>query len=76
VLTFAVVDLYLAFWGAGWWHRCGASLVALIGAVLLVRGVAALVAPHWTELARRDSRSRRTAPIATTGAVVAELARR
>jgi uncharacterized membrane protein HdeD (DUF308 family) len=38
-----VVDFALAFGAAGWSHRAGAAVVALIGAVLLVRGIAAIV---------------------------------
>jgi hypothetical protein len=42
LLIVAVVELWLASWAAGWWHRCGASLVAAVGAVLLSRAVAAI----------------------------------
>jgi hypothetical protein len=40
-----VVELALAFGAAGWSHRAGAAVVALIGAVLLVRGLAAILGP-------------------------------
>jgi hypothetical protein len=75
VLILAVVDLWLAFSGAGWLHRCGGSLVALFGLVLLVRGVAALAAPHWAERPGRDSRSRHAARDETPAATLAALAR-
>jgi uncharacterized membrane protein HdeD (DUF308 family) len=39
-----VVELALGFGAAGWSHRAGAAVIALIGAVLLVRGIAAIVA--------------------------------
>jgi hypothetical protein len=37
-----VVELTLGFWAAGWWQRGGALLLAVIGAALLVRGIAAI----------------------------------
>jgi uncharacterized membrane protein HdeD (DUF308 family) len=39
-----VVELALGFGATGWSHRAGAVVVALIGAVLLVRGIATIVA--------------------------------
>jgi uncharacterized membrane protein HdeD (DUF308 family) len=57
-----LVELALGLGAAGWSHRAGAAAVALIGAVLLVRGILAIVtALHPPRLAsaaqpRHDSR--------------------
>jgi uncharacterized membrane protein HdeD (DUF308 family) len=39
-----VVELALGFGAAGWSHRAGVAAVVLIGAALLIRGTAAIVA--------------------------------
>jgi uncharacterized membrane protein HdeD (DUF308 family) len=39
-----VAELALGFGAAGWPHWAGAAVIALIGAALLVRGIAAIVA--------------------------------
>ena len=70
LVTIAVVELWLAFWAAGWWHRCGASLVAVVGAALLVRAVAAIALPPRTEPARRVRRRQPEPPPARAGRVV------
>jgi uncharacterized membrane protein HdeD (DUF308 family) len=47
-----VVELALGFGAAGWPHWAGATALALIGAVVLVRGIAAIVAAlHPSRLA-------------------------
>jgi uncharacterized membrane protein HdeD (DUF308 family) len=39
-----LVELVLGLGGGGWPHRAGAAMVVLIGAVLLARGILAIVA--------------------------------
>jgi hypothetical protein len=77
LLTVAVVELWLAFWAAGWWHRGGASLIAVVGAALVVRAVATIAVSARPELARRAPQqefvSRRPAPVRV---VLAEPAQR
>lgn len=41
LIAVAVAELWLAFWAAGWWHRTAASALAIVGAALLARAVAA-----------------------------------
>jgi hypothetical protein len=38
----AALELWLAFWAAGWWHRCGAVLVAAVGAAVVARALVAV----------------------------------
>jgi hypothetical protein len=54
LLAIALVELWLAFWAAGWWHRGGAFALAIAGAVLLVHAVRAVGLP----LRRESSRGR------------------
>jgi hypothetical protein len=42
LLAFGLIELALGFWADGWWHGCGALLVASIGAACLIRGLAAM----------------------------------
>ena len=73
LLAVAVVELWLAFWAAGWSQRCGASLVAVVGAALLVRAVAAIVLPLRADLARPVRRLEpHPAPAPAARAVLAE----
>lgn len=70
LLSVALVELWLAFWAAGWWQRCGALLVAVAGAVLLARAVAAVALPLRTEPTRRVRRRLPEPPPAPAGRVV------
>ena len=70
LLAVAVVELWLAFWAGGWWQRCGASLVAVIGAALLVRAAAAIALPLRTEVAPLARRWRSEPPPTPAGRVV------
>jgi hypothetical protein len=56
LLAVAVVELWLAFGAAGWWHRGGASLVAVAGGALLARALAAVALRLHAEPARHARR--------------------
>lgn len=73
LLIVAVVELWLTFWAAGWWHRFGGLLVAAVGAVVLVRAFAAL-APPRTRRDRAAEAQRAQPATATTAVVLLELA--
>jgi hypothetical protein len=74
LITTAVVELWLAFWAAGWWHRGAASLVAAVGTVVLARAFAALLRER--QVMRELERNRnRIAPHAPVGIAHARLTR-
>jgi hypothetical protein len=65
LLSVALVELWLAFWAAGWWHRSAALLVVLVGAALLLRAIAAALPPRSGPAPRAERRppaSRLNAP--------------
>ena len=66
LLTVAVAELWLAFWAAGWWHRCGALLVAVVGAALLAHALLAVALPLRAQPARRARRHEPASPRTTT----------
>jgi hypothetical protein len=75
LVAVAVSELWLAFWAAGWWHRSAASALALAGAVLLARAVAAALGRRGRS--ERLVPAEKPAPVETVpaGLVRAEWAR-
>ncbi len=58
LLGVSVIELWLAFWAAGWLHRCGALVIAVAGAAILVRALAGVAPPLRAATARRARRPR------------------
>lgn len=76
LLAVAVVELWLAYWAAGWLHRSGGVLVAAAGATLLARALAA-AAPSLRAPAPRPAEERaRVSSAAATDGVAFQLASR
>jgi hypothetical protein len=61
LLGIGLVELVLGFWAAGWWQRGGALLLAVVGAALLARGIAAIVPAIQPHL--RLARETTSAPV-------------
>jgi hypothetical protein len=55
LLTVAIVELALAFWAAGWWHRAGGLLAVAVGAALLAHGAAIAAGAAAPRLRRPES---------------------
>ena len=68
LVAVALVGLWLTFWGAGWWHRCAGSGLALVGAALLARAVVAVIAHR-----RRSERGAPADELVSVAAVPASL---
>lgn len=77
LVALAVVELWLAFWAAGWWQRGGACLVAIAGATLVARAVAAVAPPLHVKLRRRSQGQASRPPLTVPRTVgLAEVAQR
>lgn len=77
LVALAVVELWLAFWAAGWWQRGGACLVAIAGAALVAHAVAAVAPPLHVKLRRHSPRRASRSPLAVPATVgFAEVAQR
>ena len=66
----AFAELFLAFWAAGWLHRCCAGLVVAIGAALLAHALSPLARSLWhgrvSEAAQSALAARGRLPIAVS----------
>jgi hypothetical protein len=65
-----IAELSLAFAATGWWYRGGASLVAVLGAAVLIRSLAVIALPLRVDLVRRVARWQPAPRPAPSGRVV------